>query len=68
MNSPDAIKLAHNVETRASLDMSDETHSCVDHFQNEIVAIYMKNSYFDGGSGVVAASNFEKDVFASFAE
>jgi len=31
--------------------------------KNEITAIYMKNSLYDGGSGAVTASNFEKDVY-----
>ena len=41
------------------------THFWVDP-ENEIVAIYMKNSYYDGGGEAITASNFERDVFASF--
>lgn len=37
------------------------THFWVDPV-NEIVAIYMKNSQFDGGSGAKTAANFETDV------
>ena len=38
------------------------THFWVDP-ENDIVAVYMKNSFYDGGSGAVTASNFEKDVY-----
>lgn len=38
------------------------THFFVD-VENKIVAVYMKNSRFDGGSGAITASNFEKDVY-----
>ena len=38
------------------------THFWVDP-ENEIVGIYMKNSFYDGGSGAVTAANFEKDVY-----
>lgn len=37
------------------------THFWVDR-KNEIIAIYMKNSNYDGGSGAVTAANFETDV------
>ena len=40
------------------------THFWVDP-ENEIVAVYMKNSNFDGGSGAITASNFEKDVMSA---
>ena len=41
------------------------THFWVDPVNN-VSAIYMKNSQFDGGSGAKTAANFERDVFASF--
>ena len=41
------------------------THFWVDP-ANEIVAIYLKNSHYDGGSGALTAANFERDVSASF--
>ena len=34
--------------------------------ENEITAVYMKNSRHDGGSGAVTSYNFELDVYASF--
>ena len=37
------------------------THFWVDP-QNEIVAVYMKNSHYDGGSGAKTSANFEEDV------
>ena len=40
------------------------THFWIDP-ENEIVAVYMKNSNYDGGSGAVTASNFEKDVMSA---
>ena len=40
------------------------THFWVDP-DNKIVALYMKNSYYDGGSCAVTAANFEKDVMNS---
>lgn len=40
------------------------THFWVDPV-NEIVAIYMKNSRYDGGSGALTAKHFEEDVFSS---
>ena len=40
------------------------THFWVDP-TNRIVAIYMKNSHYDGGSGAVTAKNFEADVYAA---
>lgn len=40
------------------------THFWVDPI-NEITAIYMKNSRYDGGSGAVTAKHFEEDVFSS---
>lgn len=43
------------------------THFWIDPVNN-IAAVYMKNSIFDGGSGAVTASNFEKDIFNSFVE
>ena len=42
------------------------THFWIDP-EREIIAIYMKNSRYDGGSGAVTARNFEKDVYASLA-
>lgn len=33
--------------------------------ENEITAVYMKNSRHDGGSGAVTSYNFELDVYAS---
>ena len=41
------------------------THFWVDS-ENEIVAVFMKNSRYDGGSGAVTANNFEFDVYNSF--
>lgn len=41
------------------------THFWIDPV-NEIAAVYMKNSMFDGGSGAITAANFEKDIFGSF--
>lgn len=38
------------------------THFWVD-IENEIVAIYMKNSLYDGGSGAITAAEFERDVY-----
>lgn len=38
------------------------THFWVDP-ENRVVGIYMKNSYYDGGSGAKTAANFEKDVY-----
>ncbi len=43
------------------------THFWVDP-ENDIAAIYLKNSRFDGGSGAETAANFEKDVTDSFNE
>lgn len=40
------------------------THFWVDPV-NDITAVYLKNSFYDGGSGAVTASNFEQDVFNS---
>lgn len=40
------------------------THFWVDP-ENDIVAIYMKNSVYDGGSGAKTARQFEKDVNAA---
>lgn len=40
------------------------THFWVDPI-NQITAIYMKNSLYDGGSGAITARNFENDVFNS---
>ncbi|MBO4594421.1 MAG: serine hydrolase [Clostridia bacterium] len=37
------------------------THFWVDP-DNKIVAIYMKNSFYDGGSGAITAAHFEEDV------
>jgi CubicO group peptidase (beta-lactamase class C family) len=34
--------------------------------ENEITAVYMKNSRHDGGSGAVTSYNFELDVYSSF--
>ena len=33
---------------------------------NNITAVYMKNSHYDGGSGAVTAFHFEEDVYHSF--
>lgn len=41
------------------------THFWIDP-ENKIVAIYMKNSYFDGGSEASTACSFEADVMNSF--
>ena len=41
------------------------THFWVDPV-NQVTAVYMKNSLYDGGSGAVTAYHFEEDVFASF--
>ncbi len=38
------------------------THFWVDP-ENRVVAVYMKNSFYDGGSGAKTAANFEKDVY-----
>lgn len=40
------------------------THFWVDP-TNKIVALYMKNSRYDGGSGALTSKNFEKDVYSS---
>lgn len=40
------------------------THFVVD-TENKITAVYMKNSFYDGGSGAVTAANFEKDIYAA---
>ncbi len=41
------------------------THFWIDP-ENKIVAIYMKNSYYDGGAGASTAYKFEADVMNSF--
>jgi len=41
------------------------THFWVDPV-NQVTAVYMKNSLYDGGSGAVTAYHFEEDVFACF--
>lgn len=41
------------------------THFWIDP-ENKIVAIYMKNSYYDGGAGANTACAFEADVMNSF--
>ena len=41
------------------------THFWVDP-ENKITAVYMKNSFYDGGSGAKTSAEFEKDVYASF--
>lgn len=38
------------------------THFWIDP-ENGAIGIYMKNSYYDGGSGAKTAANFEKDVY-----
>ena len=38
------------------------THFWVDP-ENQVVGIYMKNSFYDGGSCALTAANFEKDVY-----
>lgn len=40
------------------------THFWIDP-ENKIAAIYMKNSYYDGGSGALTAQQFEKDVMSA---
>ena len=40
------------------------THYWVDPV-NKIVAVYMKNSRYDGGSGALTGKHFEEDVFSS---
>jgi len=40
------------------------THFWIDPV-NEITAVYLKNSRYDGGSGAKTAKNFEEDVFLS---
>ena len=40
------------------------THFWVDP-ANDIIAVYMKNSRYDGGSGAVTAAHFEQDVYAA---
>lgn len=40
------------------------THFWVDP-ANQITAIYMKNSRYDGGSGAITGKHFEEDVFSS---
>lgn len=40
------------------------THFWVDP-TNEIIAVYLKNSRYDGGSGAITAKHFEEDVFSS---
>ena len=41
------------------------THFWVDP-ANDLIAVYMKNSRYDGGSGAVTAAHLEQDVYASF--
>lgn len=41
------------------------THFWIDP-ENKIVAVYMKNSYYDGGAGASTACRFEIDVMNSF--
>ena len=41
------------------------THFWIDP-ENRIVAIYMKNSRYDGGAGAMTAGQFERDVMSSF--
>ena len=38
------------------------THFWVDP-DNQITAVYMKNSHYDGGSGANTAAKFEEDVY-----
>ena len=40
------------------------THYWVDPV-NEIVAVYLKNSRYDGGSGALTGKHFEEDVFSA---
>jgi CubicO group peptidase (beta-lactamase class C family) len=40
------------------------THFWIDPV-NQITAIYMKNSRYDGGSGAITGKHFEEDVFSS---
>ena len=35
---------------------------------NQIVAIYLKNSLYDGGAGSKTGRQFEKDVYAALTE
>jgi len=41
------------------------THFWVDP-ENDITAVYLKNSFYDGGSGAVTARHFEEDVYADY--
>ncbi len=40
------------------------THFWIDPI-NEIIAVYLKNSRYDGGSGAITAKHFEEDVFSA---
>lgn len=40
------------------------THFWVDPINN-ITAVYMRNSSYDGGAGAAAACTFEKDVYSA---
>lgn len=40
------------------------THFFIDP-ENDITAIYLKNSHYDGGSGAVTSKNFETDVYSA---
>jgi len=43
------------------------THFWVDP-ENDVTAVYMKNTHFDGGAANESARNFEKAVYTAFAE
>ncbi len=43
------------------------THFWVDP-ENMITAVYMKNSYYDGGAGALTARHFEQDVYSCLLE
>ena len=60
------IELAHSLLPKGLYGWSGAygSHFWVDP-ENEITAVYMKNSQFDGGAWSVTSVNFEKDVYAS---
>jgi len=60
------IELAHSLLPKGLYGWSGAygSHFWVDP-QNEITAVYMKNSQYDGGAWSVTSVNFEKDVYAS---
>lgn len=82
MSSPRVIKKEHESWGLSVRVIHDEGHATLPcgsygwsgaygtHFwidpSNEVIAIYMKNSRYDGGSSAKTAANFECDVAASF--